>query len=196
MVLSIATDLSKLVTDPVRFALAYGGGTFGGKTDANGVRVPASSAQIIRKINDHYGIQVFNENQIFIAYEGFSENIDREILNQVLETIETAFKRGVEVVLLTCGTDAMREVGKAVEKWLIKNQDWLSARRNADGSKKKAKVRITGSNHPMDYNGTDAWDNLEFSLVTGNISFDSKGDLIDPRFSIYVVKNGMFVVLQ
>lgn len=35
-----------------------------------------------------------------------------------------------------------------------------------------------------------------FPGLTGNISFDEKGDLIDPRFSIYVVKNGMFVTVH
>ena len=35
-----------------------------------------------------------------------------------------------------------------------------------------------------------------FPGLTGNISFDEKGDLVDPKFSIYVVKNGMFVSVQ
>lgn len=35
-----------------------------------------------------------------------------------------------------------------------------------------------------------------FPGLTGNISFDTKGDLVDPKFSIYVVKNGMFVTAQ
>ena len=33
----------------------------------------------------------------------------------------------------------------------------------------------------------------DFPGLTGNISFDEKGDLVKPNFSIYVVKNGMFV---
>ncbi len=32
-----------------------------------------------------------------------------------------------------------------------------------------------------------------FPGLTGNISFDEKGDLVNPNFSIYVVKNGVFV---
>ena len=88
MDLRVEIDSSRLVTDPKRFALAYGGGTFGGETDKNGVRIPTSSGKIIEKINDHYGVEVFDENQIFIAYEGFSENIDREILARVLQVIE------------------------------------------------------------------------------------------------------------
>ena len=35
-----------------------------------------------------------------------------------------------------------------------------------------------------------------FPGLTGNISFDEKGDLVDPKFSIYVVKNGIFVSVQ
>ena len=33
----------------------------------------------------------------------------------------------------------------------------------------------------------------DFPGLTGIISFDEKGDLVNPNFSIYVVKNGMFV---
>ena len=36
----------------------------------------------------------------------------------------------------------------------------------------------------------------EFPGLTGKLTFDSKGDLLEPKFSIYQVKNGMFVVLQ
>ncbi len=36
----------------------------------------------------------------------------------------------------------------------------------------------------------------DFPGLTGNISFNEKGDLVDPKFSIYVVKNGMFVTVQ
>ena len=36
----------------------------------------------------------------------------------------------------------------------------------------------------------------DYQGLTGKISFDPKGDLVNPRFSIYQVKNGMFVVLQ
>ena len=35
-----------------------------------------------------------------------------------------------------------------------------------------------------------------FPGLTGNISFDEKGDLVDPKFSIYVVKDSMFVTVQ
>lgn len=35
-----------------------------------------------------------------------------------------------------------------------------------------------------------------FPGLTGKFTFDSKGDLLEPRFSVYQVKNGMFVVLQ
>lgn len=168
MSLRVEIDLSRLITDPTKFGFVYGGGTFGGITDEQGVRRPASSRIIIDKINNHYGIRVFNEDQILIAYEGFSENIDREILSRILQVIENAFKRGHEVVLLTCGTDAMQYVASAIKDWQKLNWQWLSERRNADGSSKKAFVVITGSNHPLDYNGTDAWGNLEFSTVTGN----------------------------
>ena len=36
----------------------------------------------------------------------------------------------------------------------------------------------------------------DYKGLTGQISFDPKGDLVNPRFSIYKVKNGMFVVEQ
>ena len=36
----------------------------------------------------------------------------------------------------------------------------------------------------------------DFSGLTGSISFNDKGDLLHPKFSIYVVKNGMFQALE
>lgn len=181
--MSLRIDSSRLVTDPNRFGFVYGGGTFGAETDEKGVRKSASSKTIIDKINSHYGTKIFHEDQIIIAFEGFSENIDREILSHILQVIETAFKRGFEVVLLTCGTDAMGHVGKAIDDWRIENREWLVNRRNLDGSQKKTKVRITGSNHPMDYNGTDVWDNLEFSVTKGN-ELLNEGQVGEPSVEI------------
>ena len=36
----------------------------------------------------------------------------------------------------------------------------------------------------------------DFPGLTGKISFDSKGDLTDPRFSVYQVRQGMFVLVK
>lgn len=37
---------------------------------------------------------------------------------------------------------------------------------------------------------------MSYRGLTGNITFDSKGDLVDPAFSIYEVKGGMFVAVR
>lgn len=36
----------------------------------------------------------------------------------------------------------------------------------------------------------------DYSGLTGNITFDRKGDLVNPNFSIYQVKDGMFVAIK
>lgn len=148
----------------------FAGGTITSKPTKNG-RTEGPIEKLIRLVNlfageigeQHEDYELYENlarllasNNAAFVYGGLSENINQKVLDQITNSIRQALNHNPELVLVTCGTDAMEEVAFYVEEKL--------------GSlirEKNAKVIFTGANRDLYDPSTDGGDNIVFAYGEG-----------------------------
>lgn len=109
--------------------------------------------------NQPFADVFYNNLPLDQSYIGLSENLNKRTLNKIVKDVEDIICSSPEIkcVLVVCGTDAMEQVAREINKKLgplIKERG--------------IKVILTGGNRRLTRKDTDGWNNLQFAFIKGH----------------------------
>jgi L-asparaginase/Glu-tRNA(Gln) amidotransferase subunit D len=147
----------------------FAGGTITSRKTNNG-RAAGSVERLIQAINRYSAESNYFDRDLLgnlctllkssnsrEAYIGLSENLNERNLQDIKRDIEFALNENKKLILVTCGTDAMEQVAKYIDKEL-----------GNLAKEKKAKVIFTGANHDYDDLYFDGGRNVVFAYSEGS----------------------------
>lgn len=142
-----------------KIGIVYAGGTISSFATEAGYRIGGIKVDLMSKLQEHLtdsSIENIIVTSSDFAYTGLSENIDISDQNKIASKVNEALQKNPHSVLVTHGTDSMEHTARFLQaefqKKLIQNNQ---------------KIILTGANHDIAYSQTDAWDNLQFALLSG-----------------------------
>lgn len=123
------------------------------------------------KISGRPPLKIKTGKPIF-AYEGLSENITKNDLEDIIKAVEVKLKGKAKGVVITHGTDNMLHTARLLANYFDERLTILNK-----------VILLTGSIKGIDEEGTDVWDNLELALFSVN--------KITSKPGVYVAFNGV-----
>lgn len=138
--------------------IVYAGGTISSLATADGYREGGHKIDLIEQLNQARpdAIQGAHITGADFAYLGLSENMDHGYWNSIVQKIEAALSRNPQAVIITHGTDSMEQTARHLEAIFA---DRLTVQ--------QATLILTGANYDIAHPATDAWENLQFALASG-----------------------------